>query len=39
MVGQWVETRGGLPTSAMSGRNVIRTLCKQDKRPFVTTVL
>jgi phytoene dehydrogenase-like protein len=38
MAGQWVEPGGGLPPAAMSGRNVIRTICRQDKRPFVTTV-
>jgi phytoene dehydrogenase-like protein len=38
MVGQWAEPAGGLPSSAMSGRNVIRTICKRDMRPFVTTV-
>ena len=39
MAGQWVEPGGGLPPAAMSGRNVIHTICKQDKRPFMTTVL
>ena len=36
MAGQWAESRGGLPSAAMSGRNIIRTICKQDKMPFVT---
>ena len=36
MAGQWVEPGGGLPTAAMSGRNVIQIICKRDKRPFVT---
>ena len=34
MVGQWVEPGGGLPPAAMSGRRVIQTICKQDKKPF-----
>jgi phytoene dehydrogenase-like protein len=38
MAGQWVEPGGGLPTAAMSGRNVIQIICKQDKKPFVTTM-
>jgi phytoene dehydrogenase-like protein len=38
MAGQWVVPAGGLPTAATSGRNVIRTICEQDKGPFVTTV-
>jgi phytoene dehydrogenase-like protein len=38
MAGQWVEPGGGVPTAAMSGRNVIQIICKQDKKPFVTTV-
>lgn len=37
MVGQWVEPGGGLPPTAMSGRNVTQIICKKDKRPFVTT--
>ena len=36
MVGQWVEPGGGLPTAAMSGRNIIQILCKRDKKTFVT---
>jgi len=36
MTGQWVEPGGGLPTGAMSGRNLIKALCKKDGRPFVT---
>ena len=38
MVGQWVEPGGGVPTAAMSGRNMIQVICKQDKKPFVTLV-
>jgi phytoene dehydrogenase-like protein len=37
MAGQWVEPGGGLPTAAMSGRNVTQIICRRDKRPFVTT--
>ncbi len=36
MIGQWVEPGGGLPTSAMSARGLIKKLCAQDQRPFVT---
>ncbi len=36
MAGQWVEPGGGVPTAAMSGRNVIQILCKRDRRAFVT---
>jgi phytoene dehydrogenase-like protein len=36
MAGQWVEPGGGVPTAAMSGRNVIQILCKRDRRRFVT---
>ena len=38
MAGQWVEPGGGVPTAALSGRNVIQLICKQDKRPFVTKI-
>jgi phytoene dehydrogenase-like protein len=38
MAGQWVEPGGGTPAVVMSGRNVTQIICKQDKKPFVTTV-
>jgi phytoene dehydrogenase-like protein len=38
MVGQWVEPGGGVPTAALSGRKVMRTLCRRDGRPFVTAL-
>ena len=38
MAGQWVEPGGGVPTAAMSGRNVIQILCKRDRRTFVTQI-
>lgn len=38
MIGQWVEPGGGVPTAAMSGRNVSQIICKKDKKPFVTTI-
>jgi phytoene dehydrogenase-like protein len=37
LAGQWVEPGGGVPSAAMSGRNVIQLLCKRDRKPFVTT--
>ncbi len=37
MVGQWVEPGGGVPTAALSGRNVMQIICKRDRRTFVTT--
>jgi phytoene dehydrogenase-like protein len=37
MVGQWVQPGGGLPPSAMSGRNVIRKLCEQQGKAFQTS--
>ena len=36
MAGQWVEPGGGVPTAASSGRKIIQSLCKRDRRPFVT---
>jgi phytoene dehydrogenase-like protein len=38
MVGQWVEPGGGIPTAAMSGRKAIRTICRDQRFPFVTQV-
>jgi phytoene dehydrogenase-like protein len=35
MAGQWVEPGGGVPTAAMSGRNVMQLICKRDRRTFV----
>jgi len=37
MVGQWVEPGGGLPTAGMSGRNMIKRICKEDGKTFTTT--
>lgn len=36
MCGQWVEPGGGLPTAIMSGRRLVKTLCKEDRRKFRT---
>jgi len=38
MVGQWVEPGGGLPPAALSGRNVIQIVCKQDRKQFVAQI-
>jgi len=38
MAGQWVEPGGGLPPSALSGRNVIQVICRKDKKNFKTTL-
>lgn len=37
MAGQWVEPGGGLPTVALSGRNVIQIICKKERKKFTTT--
>jgi phytoene dehydrogenase-like protein len=37
MIGQWLRPGGGLPPAAMSGRDVIRAICKKDSRKFTTT--
>jgi phytoene dehydrogenase-like protein len=36
MCGQWVEPGGGLPTGIMSGRRLVKTLCKNDNKKFRT---
>lgn len=33
--GQWVEPGGGVPVAVISGRNVIKMICKEDRRRFV----
>jgi len=36
MAGQWVEPGGSLPTSVMSGRNVVQLICGRDRKVFTT---
>ena len=36
MCGQWIEPGGGLPTGVMSGRRLIKSICKEDRRKFKT---
>jgi len=38
LAGQWVESGGGVPTVAASGRGVIRIICKSDKKKFRTSL-
>jgi len=37
MVGQWAVGMNGLGTAAQSGRNLIKQLCKNNKKKFKTT--
>ncbi len=36
MVGQWATSAGSLFSNALSGRVVIKTLCKQQGKRFTT---
>jgi phytoene dehydrogenase-like protein len=36
MAGQWVAPGGGLPGAAISARNAIKLLCKDEKRSFMS---
>jgi len=38
MCGQWVEPGGGLPTAVRSGRRLLKSICREDKRKFLTAV-
>jgi phytoene dehydrogenase-like protein len=38
MCGQWVEPGGGVPSAALSARNLIQVICKNDKKSFVVNV-
>jgi len=38
MAGQWVHPGGGVPGAVTSGRHLVQVMCKEDKRPFETTV-
>lgn len=37
MCGQWVEPGGGVSTAAVSGRTVVKMICKKDRKKFITT--
>jgi phytoene dehydrogenase-like protein len=37
MAGHWVESGGGIPPAAQSGRNAIQLICNKDKKRFVTS--
>ena len=37
MAGQWVEPGGGMPTAALSGRNVIQIICQKDEKRFAAS--
>jgi phytoene dehydrogenase-like protein len=37
MAGQWLQPGGGLPPAAMTAREVVKTICKKDKRRFTTS--
>jgi phytoene dehydrogenase-like protein len=34
MCGQWVEPGGGLPTGIMSGKRLVKAMCKADRKKF-----
>jgi phytoene dehydrogenase-like protein len=34
LIGQWVEPGGGVPLVAMSGRNIVQQICREDGRSF-----
>ena len=38
MCGQWVEPGGGLPTGVISGRRLVKALCKEDGKKFEATI-
>ena len=38
MAGQWVEPGGGVPTAALSGRDVARVACQRDDKTFTTSL-
>jgi len=38
MCGQWVEPGGGVPSAALSARNLIQIICQRDKKSFVSNI-
>ena len=39
MAGHWTSPGGGLPSAAVSARNAVKLLCKQNKIKFTTTTV
>jgi phytoene dehydrogenase-like protein len=37
MCGQWVEPGGGVSTAAVSGRSVIKMICRKDRKYFTAS--
>jgi phytoene dehydrogenase-like protein len=38
MIGQWTAAFAGLPTAAKDGREAVEMLCREEGKPFVTTI-
>ena len=38
MVGQWATAMIGIPNAALTGRNLVKELCKKDKKKFRTQI-
>jgi phytoene dehydrogenase-like protein len=38
MIGQWTQPGGGLPPSALSGRQAVQVICRDDGKRFVADV-
>ena len=36
--GMWVQPPGGVPTGAMTSRDIIQIICKKDKKHFQTFI-
>ncbi|HUO58977.1 MAG TPA: NAD(P)/FAD-dependent oxidoreductase [bacterium] len=36
--GHWVQPGGGLPSCLMTGKGIVKKICKEDGRPFVTSL-
>jgi phytoene dehydrogenase-like protein len=36
LCGQWIEPGGGLPTGVMSARRLFKSICREDKKKFIT---
>jgi phytoene dehydrogenase-like protein len=36
--GMWVQPPGGVPTGAMTSRDVLQMMCKKDKKKFKTEI-
>jgi phytoene dehydrogenase-like protein len=38
LAGMWVQAPGGVPTGALTGRNVVQQICRKERKRFTTSL-